>query len=241
MDDLRDTVKVLQALIKEIQNEGGAKDIHKSKMKGIHSKQIKFDSRQSENCRKEPKKKITCDMCKQIFGRNCDLEKHIKTKHENHEKFECDQCNQKFVTSWRLMMHTKGHTLSSQRNCHYFNNGKLCPFEDLGCKFSHTLSMMCKFDKKCSKNLCAYQHSRVMDKDNDLNDEEYNEHEVGHSIGETETSGSFGTSTSTGSFITSTPKKLKLQCENCQDKTQCDGCFVDQWIRNRHAEEKQEC
>ena len=33
------------------------------------------------------------------------------------------------------------------------------------------------------------------------------------------------------SFITSTPKKQKLSCENCYDKSQCDTCFVDQYIQ----------
>ena len=35
-------------------------------------------------------------------------------------------------------------------------------------------------------------------------------------------------------FFISTPKKQ--ECENCMDKTsQCDGCFVDNYMRNMKA------
>ena len=34
-------------------------------------------------------------------------------------------------------------------------------------------------------------------------------------------------------FITSTPRKIKLTCEKCADKSQCEECFVDEYIKNR--------
>ena len=43
--------------------------------------------------------------------------------------------------------------------CHYFNDGKSCPYEDLGCKFKHKVSKECPFQDKCYRKLCQYKHT----------------------------------------------------------------------------------
>ena len=43
--------------------------------------------------------------------------------------------------------------------CHFFNNGKNCPFEEIGCKFQHTSANRCRYDRKCTIKLCQFQHS----------------------------------------------------------------------------------
>ena len=112
---------------------------------------------------------INCKTCKDSFTRVCDLEVHIKTKHETSEDFKCDQCDKTFVLKWRLLKHEKNHA-TVLKKCHYFNNNSACPFEDLGCMFSHELSGACKFDRKCSTKLCSYQHSKATETNFEVNE-----------------------------------------------------------------------
>ena len=44
------------------------------------------------------------------------------------------------------------------KNCHYFNNGKVCPFESIGCMFNHIRSDKCLFLQKCINKLCPFRH-----------------------------------------------------------------------------------
>jgi hypothetical protein len=135
---------------------------------------------------------LNCNLCERTFGKNSDLETHIKDHHEKHDEFDCDQCDKKFVTKWRLQKHTIIHSDKKQRNCHYFNSGKNCPFEMLGCKFLHILSDKCKFDQSCSVKLCSYQHSQVLPKKVNFKDIEdkvegsHTENRNGHSVNDTE-------------------------------------------------------
>ena len=103
---------------------------------------------------------INCKTCKDSFTRICDLEVHIKTKHEAFQDYKCDHCDKTFVLKWRLQKHEKNHTRTALKKCHYFNNNIACPFEDLGCMFSHELSGACRFDRKCPTKLCSYQHTK---------------------------------------------------------------------------------
>ena len=52
----------------------------------------------------------------------------------------------------------------SQKKIHFFNNGKNCPDEDIGCKFKHKESKKCRFDENCSKNLYQFKHSQKRQK-----------------------------------------------------------------------------
>ena len=64
-------------------------------------------------------------------------------------RFICDKCDDSFHSKWRLMKHMNNHGANKRRNCHYFNSGKLCPFQQLGCKFPHKISDLCRYGEKC--------------------------------------------------------------------------------------------
>ena len=105
----------------------------------------------------------------------------------------------------------------TERYCHYYNNGKICPFEEIGCKFRHEHSPACTF-KKCSNSLCQYRH--------DTNETFVSEDDTNIEVEETMDKRTY--------LYTSTPKKGKLKCEECSDESQCTNCFVDEYIKNRH-------
>ena len=85
-------------------------------------------------------RKIKCKLCESTFDKNCNLEEHMKTSHEEQEHFECEECGKTFVLQWRLRKHKENHESENVKKCHYFNNNKDCPFDKIGCMFSHTLS-----------------------------------------------------------------------------------------------------
>ena len=170
------------------------------------------------------------------------LENHIDVEHEIHETFNCDQCDKTFVTQWRLRMHTRIHSDTIQKTCHYFNNCKSCPFEKLGCKFLHNLSGKCKYDRRCTSRLCSYQHSKSKDKVDDANevDIDGNEKHDDSSVNETESTKSKLCTSNSDSFFTSTPKKRKFECEECIiSGSQCIDCYVEQMTLKKrvHFEE----
>ena len=50
------------------------------------------------------------------------------------------------------------HKPNNRRKCHYFNNGKECPYAEVGCMFVHDFSEECKHGSKCTRQLCQFQH-----------------------------------------------------------------------------------
>ena len=82
----------------------------------------------------------------------------FKNLHEEKENHECDKCCKTFVLKWRLKKHMSIHDLTEIKGCHYFNNNKKCPYESLGCMFSHQFSGLCKYEKLCKNELCSFQH-----------------------------------------------------------------------------------
>ena len=102
---------------------------------------------------------IQCSFCENSFVNNCELEDHIKSCHSEIKPFECDQCEKKFVLRWRMEKHRINHTDQNMKKCHYFNNGKVCPFEDIGCMFAHVISGDCKFGNACRNKLCSFRHT----------------------------------------------------------------------------------
>ena len=87
----------------------------------------------------------------------------VKEKHVSSEKFQCGKCHKTFVLKWRLSKHQEIHDNLSVKKCHYFNNKKFCPFEEIGCMFEHALSGNCKHEEKCTKSLCSFQHGEKCD------------------------------------------------------------------------------
>ena len=78
--------------------------------------------------------------------------------HQNAKVFICSICGKDFYTKWRLEKHVVCHS-EMGKFCHYFNNGKTCPFYELGCKFRHEEAENCSYDKKCKLRLCQFKHS----------------------------------------------------------------------------------
>ena len=171
---------------------------------------------------------LKCNSCDKVFNRSVDLERHIKEEHDNHETFNCDQCEKTFVLKWRLKKHARIHTKEFVQFCHYFNNGRKCPYEELGCKFLHVVSEMCSYGQKCQKRLCPQRHSeekRKTDDDNNDTDnslDEENEEE----------------NDSSSSFVTSTPQKAIFQCEECEKNEECTDCFVRQYLETSSKKRK---
>ena len=69
------------------------------------------------------------------------------------------------MLEWRLKKHREGHGNDSQKYCHYFNNQKSCPFEEIGCMFKHEDSPICFFGPKCENRLCQFKHKDIIDND----------------------------------------------------------------------------
>lgn len=111
-------------------------------------------------------KKIQCQSCEQVFEKNCELEMHMKTKHEVKETFNCNKCGKKFLLKWRMKKHLENHSSQSVKRCHYYNNKKVCPYEELGCMFEHAFSGICRFGESCLNKLCPYEHGEHVENEN---------------------------------------------------------------------------
>ena len=130
-------------------------------LKQIDEKILQFD----EEIKKMNERKMRykgspqkCDHCDQIFDKQSDLENHM-TDIGIQGNHKCNQCESIFITDWRLKKHEKIHsTTKKRRNCHYFNSGKSCPFEKLGCKFKHIYSEPCNFGQSCKFTMCQFKH-----------------------------------------------------------------------------------
>ena len=79
--------------------------------------------------------------------------------HKIDKQEKCDDCGKVFYFKWRLKKHKEMHTDKNVKKCHYFNNDKICPYEEIGCKFQHVESLECIFKKKCTFQLCQYRHT----------------------------------------------------------------------------------
>merc|ERR1712082_511832 len=73
------------------------------------------------------------------------LELHMKS-HDNINPFKCDICDKDFLMKWRLQKHVMAHK-GPRKHCHYFNNSKVCPYEQVGCQFQHKNSGKCRFNQ----------------------------------------------------------------------------------------------
>ena len=78
-------------------------------------------------------------------------------KHEGIKKFKCEECEKEFHIEWRLKRHKEVHDIKTKK-CHYFNNAKTCPYEEIGCKFAHRVSENCYYQRNCRNQLCQFKH-----------------------------------------------------------------------------------
>ena len=108
--------------------------------------------------RKIKESRVKCDHCDMQFDSNSSIEMHLNNLKMTRQ-FKCSECETSFHTQWRLIKHKKIHQSSSKkRNCHFYNSGKICPFEELGCKFVHEYSDKCKLGDKCTFHMCHFKH-----------------------------------------------------------------------------------
>ena len=108
--------------------------------------------------RTDHKETVKCKACTKSFDKNSDLKLHMTTDHESEKLHKCDICEKTFVFEWRLKKHKIMHEKANGKHCHYYNNGKNCPFEEIGCKFQHLSSAKCKFGQTCMVKMCQYTH-----------------------------------------------------------------------------------
>ena len=92
-------------------------------------------------------KHIDCDLCELSFTESWRYETHLES-HSKQKDFRCETCGKEFFMEWRLSQHMNIHENPNIKSCHYYNNSKSCPFENVGCKFKHEKS------ENCSKPAC---------------------------------------------------------------------------------------
>ena len=220
-----------KAAIKELDNRIYAIN---EELKTVKDKLEDKDISKEKSRIEKATKRTKCKMCDTNFHIFSDLENHIKNCHNIHKGYKCDKCEKDFVLMWRLKKHMNIHRDKFYLQCHYFNNGKECPFEELGCKFLHTVSRSCKFGLECSKIMCPFRHPKVTVGNEDATDIQENEN-VEKDIIENEKieinkmdnivmENDF--MADNDFFLTSTPEKRQFECRQCQNKTQCVDCYV---------------
>ena len=129
------------------------------KLGRIENKIISLDKEYEQlNVRKKGTKSIKCNHCENTFDSSSELEKHLDSLLISKD-FKCSLCANQFHTKWRLAKHMTNHeSTKKKRNCHYYNAGKQCPYEKLGCKFIHEVSSKCKYGDQCAKHMCQLRH-----------------------------------------------------------------------------------
>lgn len=193
IDKLEDTVKRLQEMLETLIDTKITELEEREKESESKIEMLSKEIKRSVNINNDITKEIQCRVCGQILEKrllkqhigmthpqsvkcsNCDrtfetrrdLEEHLK-EHDIQKEFKCDQCASEFFLEWRLKRHLRGHTDINRKFCHYFNNGKVCPFEESGCKFKHEHSERCFYGLTCVNMLCQYQH----DENKSIGDEE---------------------------------------------------------------------
>ena len=109
-----------------------------------------------------PRKQLSlnCKHCDLTFTNACKFEQHLED-HGLERKYSCDVCGKNFHLKWRLQKHLQLHLPDSRaRFCHYYNNGKTCPFFNFGCMFKHEKSGKCNVSM-CSRKLCQFEHDEM--------------------------------------------------------------------------------
>ena len=103
-------------------------------------------------------KKSECNKCDKKFTTSSQLETHLQ-EHGSQKENVCKKCGKTFHFSWRLEKHNKMHDSNiTVRKCHYFNNDKQCPFDEIGCKFLHEEAVYCKYRSQCKFDKCQFRH-----------------------------------------------------------------------------------
>ena len=113
---------------------------------GMEQMKVLNDVSDPENVREESnlatdesliKQRRKCKICKETFSKNFELERHMVNTHASEKTHACGICDKTFFLEWRLKKHLGIHQDMSIRICKFFQEGKVCPFDDVGCKFGH--------------------------------------------------------------------------------------------------------
>ena len=153
LEKVENSIKAIDEILKNALSENAEFKRKECNLSNI-TKSKSFDMKKYVETKHEKHTTKECNVCYQTFVRNHELEAHLKT-HTEVQTFPCDICGKRFVLKWRLKKHISGHY--RKRYCHFFNNGKACPYEDIGCKFQHQVSPICKV-QSCNITLCQYRH-----------------------------------------------------------------------------------
>ena len=111
----------------------------KRKFKWFKCTKMFQDKALFQNHNQEHIQTVQCKMCDEPFSKMYDLEIHLQEYHDKKKELKCDQCDEEFITKLRMTIHKKGH-LRKRKFCHFFNNGKICLFSVIGCKFEYKLA-----------------------------------------------------------------------------------------------------
>ena len=87
--------------------------------------------------------------------------------------YKCEVCEKEFYLEWRYKKHKTVHT-EDGKYCHYYNNGKTCPYEEIGCMYLHAEAQLCLF-KPCRNSMCQFRHDEeieTIDEEIESTDEE---------------------------------------------------------------------
>ena len=142
-----DPANLKQACGPDILEEMQSKDADmKRRVAAIEYKLSNIKTLPSTKTSSEPPRRA-CSMCDKTFEKTVEVEKHMEEHHHVPKTFECHICKKTFILEWRLKKHAATHTMRPKL-CWYYSNRLFCPFEEVGCKFSHD-------DEKSVVSKCA--------------------------------------------------------------------------------------
>ena len=128
-------------------------------------------------------KSYKCNHCNYKARTVSGIDEHIQSRHETENVLHCDTCDKTFKSELRLKIHKNIHQSKKPiRFCHYHNNDKYCPFEQLGCKFKHEYSEFCLFKDKCNRKLCQFRHKSKKGSEHDNKDSNVENVSMGQKI-----------------------------------------------------------
>ena len=170
LDDLNKVVVVLTGAVKELEGKGSEEVLNPSP--GFQSFNCKSCSKifpdknmLRVHITESHPKLFKCQHCEKTFDVRFKLENHLE-EHEIQKLFKCQRCESNFFLKWRLEKHVRMHDDANVKCCHFYNNGKVCPYKKIGCQFKHEKAGTCPFIQDCRNKMCQYEHENVEQLDN---------------------------------------------------------------------------
>ena len=85
----------------------------------------------------EHQKTFCCDICDVVFNESWKLETHLETHSNKIKEHKCEVCGKEFFLLWRFKQHMNVHQNPNVLTCRYNKHNKVCPYDQVGCKFKH--------------------------------------------------------------------------------------------------------